>query len=307
MAIAASSGAVLLAVVIIAFFYHLSKKKMAGSAARFAVMFVASAAVYAIEGGNVPFLAVGSILFYLVGILYGTSAESYASAAGILYALAAAFYTLPALAVQPVLFGLLASVKPARADIPRSNLEREVKRDVFQISIGILPILAFYFIGMGYAPIILIILVMLGAIIASQTASKKGKGAIGRFLSGMEREYVHFGDGAMWLAIGALTAAAVLANSYYIALAMVAVFIGDAVATIAGIRLGGMKLPYNRKKRLSGLVANFVVVGIIGYFMVGPVLGFAVAAISAIIESIKLPIDDNFAVALAVAIVLAAA
>jgi uncharacterized protein (TIGR00297 family) len=91
---------------------------------------------------------------------------------------------------------------------------------------------------------------------------------------------------------------------------------GDGFATLAGQRLGGPRLPWNRDKSLSGFVA-FLVAGYAGAFLTVHFLGWhqktllviplilAIAVVAAgITESLRTHIDDNLTVPLAAGLAL---
>jgi dolichol kinase len=89
---------------------------------------------------------------------------------------------------------------------------------------------------------------------------------------------------------------------------------GDGLATIAGRLIGGPALPWNRNKRWSGSAA-FVLFGgtsaaaVIAWtlqasFLSAVPIAAALAVICGIVESLRLPVDDNISVPLAGAIAL---
>lgn len=90
---------------------------------------------------------------------------------------------------------------------------------------------------------------------------------------------------------------------------------GDGVAELAGRGIGGPKLPWNAKKSWVGsfafvLVGGLAASGLIawtlkGVFFAGAApLGFALAAVCALAESLPIPLDDNITVPAAGAIAL---
>ncbi|MGZ5440823.1 MAG: diacylglycerol/polyprenol kinase family protein [Thermoanaerobaculia bacterium] len=89
---------------------------------------------------------------------------------------------------------------------------------------------------------------------------------------------------------------------------------GDGMAELAGRGLGGPKLPWNAKKSWTGSGAFVLFGGITasaliawtlhGSFLAAVPLGFALAAVCALAESLPIPIDDNITVPAAGAIAL---
>lgn len=85
---------------------------------------------------------------------------------------------------------------------------------------------------------------------------------------------------------------------------------GDGVATLAGKGLGGAKLPWNRDKSWSGLIAFFLAGGAmaiaVAYWLDyrQPVVVLIAALAAAITESLALAIDDNLTVPFAASVAL---
>jgi dolichol kinase len=112
-----------------------------------------------------------------------------------------------------------------------------------------------------------------------------------------ERKNVRFpGYGAFWYVVGALLVAILLSNAHEIDAAIVALAAGDSAATIFGI-LGTHPLPYNRRKTMEGSLAFFIF-SLTAFLFVGW-MGIALAAITAIVESLATPVDDNLLIPVA--------
>jgi len=89
---------------------------------------------------------------------------------------------------------------------------------------------------------------------------------------------------------------------------------GDGMAELAGRGLGGPKLPWNSRKSWTGSGAFIFFGGLTasalmawttrGAFVSALPLGFALASICAMVESLPLPIDDNITVPITGAIAL---
>jgi dolichol kinase len=82
-----------------------------------------------------------------------------------------------------------------------------------------------------------------------------------------------------------------------------AILIADPLATLVGIKVGGVKIPYNRDKTISGFVAYFLVVFAIS-FIFARQLSILIALIAAVVESLPMHMDDNFDVPLVLAILI---
>jgi dolichol kinase len=90
--------------------------------------------------------------------------------------------------------------------------------------------------------------------------------------------------------------AILLSNAHEIDAAIVALAAGDSAATIFGI-LGTHPLPYNRRKTMEGSLAFFIF-SLTAFLFVGW-MGIALAAITAIVESLATPVDDNLLIPVA--------
>jgi uncharacterized protein (TIGR00297 family) len=92
------------------------------------------------------------------------------------------------------------------------------------------------------------------------------------------------------------------------AMAWATLAFGDGFATLAGKRLGGPRLPWNRDKRWSGTIA-FVVLGFFPVWFIASEVSWpvvlAVVVAGAIAESLPTGVDDNLTVPFAAAITAA--
>jgi len=87
------------------------------------------------------------------------------------------------------------------------------------------------------------------------------------------------------------------------AAAIIALCVGDAVATLYGKHMGHIKLPWNKLKTLEGSVVGFMAVYIPLFYILGRELGLVVAFLAVAIESLP-RVNDNIAIPTAVAVVL---
>ncbi len=177
----------------------------------------------------------------------------------------------------------------------RNKKHLEIKRDIFQILIGAVVILAILALG-GYARPVVFSLVVLG-LVYSNLISTNPRAPFGGFLASMERSSTTFGIGAFYLAMGVSLILGLVTSMPLVLLSLAALFFGDSAATIVGVLFGSIKLPYNRSKSVQGLFGYFAVVALFGYPIVGAysiVAGLAFA----VVESLRVPIDDNIAVAI---------
>lgn len=94
------------------------------------------------------------------------------------------------------------------------------------------------------------------------------------------------------------------------AVAWVILAFGDGSATVAGLTLGGPRLPWNRDKSWTGSVA-FIAAGASGGLAIGAWMGSGNALaivlavlVAAVVESLPLGVDDNLTVPVAAAVTL---
>ncbi|MCL5430300.1 MAG: hypothetical protein M1504_02375 [Candidatus Marsarchaeota archaeon] len=176
----------------------------------------------------------------------------------------------------------------------------ETKRDTIHISLGIVLLLLFVFLRFYDAVYVTMGLVFL-AYIYNSMLGKRGKGIIYSALSSMERTGALYGMGALYLGIGTAILLGFIHTTSFAIVGIAALFFADPIATIVGVNLGSIKLPYNRKKSVVGTIAFFIVTSIAAYFAVG-FYGLEFGAVLAIIESLDIPIDDNVLISIAMVV-----
>ncbi len=181
------------------------------------------------------------------------------------------------------------------------NFRVEVERDIFHIFAGIALMLIFYFETYSVSITVLILVILAGMFTITVTEIYKDRKASG-LIYRLERNGSSLGNGALWLALGSLIAVSFL-NKSGILVVFSAIFIGDPIATIIGVNFGKKKLPYNRSKSVYGTIAYFIATSSISYFFIG-LYAIPVGIIAAIIESLKLKLDDNFTVPLILVLIL---
>ncbi|MCL4364984.1 MAG: hypothetical protein M1569_00515 [Candidatus Marsarchaeota archaeon] len=205
---------------------------------------------------------------------------------------------------QALLLGIISGVTNIREYKNRIvNMRVEIDRDIFHAGIGVFLILLFYFESSPVAITVLIVMI-LGGIFAISIADVFRSNRAARLVLRLERNGTSLGYGAMWLAIGALIAVSFLSTRDVLAV-FSAIFIGDPSATIVGLLVGGKKLPYNSTKSISGTLAYFVATAAIAYFFIG-IYALPIAAVAAVVEGVRINIDDNVSVSIALTALLLA-
>ncbi len=286
--------------VIIALFAYCAYAFRRKSDLLYLVAFLAAGfALASLEGSDAGALLVGILVFGGAAATLGSKA-SYA-----LLGVAAAYVFLlsgaPSLIAQAALLGFLSRSRSFMEKGSTSDARRETRRDVVQILIGLVLVGVFALSDYAGAKLFLIAGVLLGLLLSDYAISRP-KGGASRLLRSLERRGAAFGQGAMWLALGALLAISFLNRNESIAL-LASIFIGDAVATIVGVKYGGIALPYNRKKSVAGSAAYFAAALLVSF----PFLGYAAALTSlagALMEGLPSYLDDNFDTAVALAMLM---
>ncbi len=133
---------------------------------------------------------------------------------------------------------------------------------------------------------------------AERDRDKPGKGTF-RFFTGVLIAYtiaLGFGMPYYLFAAGVLVLAA-----------------GDSMSTLAGIRLGRRRIPYNRAKSIEGAIAGFlssffvVFIAMLLFnlsFDYSAKIALVASAVGMFVESLPLPVDDNLTIPVAVVGVL---
>jgi dolichol kinase len=170
----------------------------------------------------------------------------------------------------------------------KKRRETEVRRDIIQMIMGAV-VVALALLGYIANNI-------LANLIISPTYKKAAD---------LERKNVSYGLGAVYLAAGTALMLGFTSATPLLLFGIVALFFGDAVATIVGINTKmADTLPYNRNKTRNGTYAFFIVVAIIGFFLIGW-YAILLAALLAFIESIDVALDDNVRIGIVIVVIAA--
>ncbi len=179
--------------------------------------------------------------------------------------------------------------------------EREINRDYVQIGIGIIVLIFVLSLGLHNSAWLLTVAV-LALYLLGNYFSNNGTNYLGNFLNSLERESTPLGIGAIWLAAGLLLAVGIVGNLEVLAIIIFILMVGDSLATIIGSSVRSPKLPYNRRKSVAGLLANFIPAAIFAFFLLG-YAGIVFAAVGSVVESAaRYPLDDNYMIPLVLAV-----
>jgi len=196
-----------------------------------------------------------------------------------------------------MLLGFLSGIHSLSINKGVHNKNIEIKRDIAQIILGSVFLLLFSLLGLFAASFIFMAFLLLGAGLGG-AAMVYRHSTISKFFYSLERKDAVLGSGAFWLSAGTLLALSFISSLPYVLTIFAALFFGDSIATIAGMSLPLRRLPYNRKKSVAGTLSYFALVAFVSYFFIG-FMALAFAAVAAFVESLDLPIDDNFGTSLA--------
>lgn len=183
------------------------------------------------------------------------------------------------------------------------NSERyglELRRKLFHSCFGLVLILILFYSGRKTLIIFLSLLLLCGSIIIIWRLLGNQLPIIEWFEKTFERKNVKFpGYGAFWFVLGTLLMVLSLSNANEIAASILTLALGDSAATIFGIG-SNHPLLYNRCKTMEGSFAFFIF-SLPSYIFVGRI-GIPLAFITAIIESLPAPFDDNLSIPIAAAL-----
>ena len=297
---------VALAVVLVALAYFRIRKMGQKEQALVIIMLLAGLFIFLFEKVDpyvIAALEVGILAFN--GLLAGKTPKRRTMYAllGLLF-IALLHWVGFALIGQALLLGIISGITNIQEYKNRIvNMRVEIDRDFFHAGIGIFLILLFYFESSPVAITVLIVMII-GGIFAISITDVFRSNKAARLVLRLERNGASLGYGAMWLALGALIAVSFL-STRNVLVVFAAIFIGDPSATIVGLLVGGKKLPYNSMKSISGTLAYFVTTAAIAYFFIG-IYALPIAAVASIVESLRIKVDDNVSVSIALTALLLA-
>jgi dolichol kinase len=176
--------------------------------------------------------------------------------------------------------------------------EIERNRDLFQLVCGILVLILLYSFSREISFFIILLagfaLLTLGNI-AMMSRSDRLTG----FFYSMERPNVILGLGPIMIAGGTLFAMSLIVDEHILVVIVFTVIIGDALASLVGIRYPIKALPYTRRKSLGGMMAMLLSSLLFTGFATGflPWYIFLFPVVGSVVESFTpSPLDDNLTV-----------
>lgn len=180
---------------------------------------------------------------------------------------------------------------------------KEMERQIFHAVLAVVLVILLFYLGR----IKFLAMVFAGILVGSLVINLKSLGTkmpiADWFHYRFERDATRFpGYGSAWYAIGILIIAVLINDVPRISAGILIFGLGDSFSTMIGINYGKNKLPYNNKKSVQGTIAFFVS-SCVSYIFIGPI-AILIAALSAIVESLPVPMDDNLTVPLGIAIML---
>jgi len=256
--------------------------------------------LFEIENGSM-----GAILYLSLLLLFNLLATNYGSKKGIVFGImllvALPFSKNNILLAQSGFLGIMPGMFKLieKSENKKENKRLEITRDALHLIIGVAIISLAMLLPDPRGLIIALIIV--GFILGSYTIISKGK--FSRMLYRFERKNTYFGSGAIWLALGALLSMGFIFSRNFLIAVLAAIFIGDPLATIVGVKFGKHRIFYNREKSVEGSFAYFVAVLAVAYPFIG-LYALPIALIAAFVESWGIEIDDNLMVPIILSILL---
>jgi len=177
----------------------------------------------------------------------------------------------------------------------------ETNRDVVQISLGIVVFVLLMMLDLPYAIYAEFALIIAGYAVNNLFAGRGAGSAYERVLATLERSNTTYGIGAVYLAVGTMLVIGFVGSKALMLFGIATLFFADSAATIVGMHFGRLHLPHNKSKTLEGTLAFFLVLALIGLPLIG-VYAVPLAAVLALIESAKSPLDDNLRSGIAIAL-----
>jgi len=248
---------------------------------------------------------IDAILYLSLLLLFNLLATNYGSKKGIVFSILL-LVALPLsksgiLLAQSGFLGIMPGMLKLieKRESKKENKRLEISRDVVHLIIGIAIISLAALLPDPRG--LIVVLIIMGFILGSYTIISKGK--FSRMLYKFERKNTYFGSGAIWLALGALLAMGFIFSRNFLIAVLAAIFIGDPLATIVGVKFGKHRIFYNREKSVEGSSAYFVAVLAVAYPFIG-LYALPIALIAAFVESWGIKIDDNLMVPIILSILL---
>jgi len=190
--------------------------------------------------------------------------------------------------------------KPSRATDTRFELRRQLLHIIVGIAI-ISTIILFTHLYKANGPIYAEFMVFIGLQVMLMAINSRMQGSRNRLLEPLfktfERAGVSPGYGAFWYGMGVLFSFVFISDVNFLIAAIIALGIGDGIATIVG-RHGRAKNPLNPEKSLEGTASFFASTAVLSFPFIG-FLSIPFALVTAIVESLPLKFDDNFTIPLA--------
>jgi dolichol kinase len=258
------------------------------------MVYIASFSVYALAFG-------AAVLSAMMACYYRRSVARFVAAMAVSFALLAVLtsigdyqYFMAAFAIGGIIGWMITSAG-SRYRTHGSAAVTERRRDAIHALIGVAAVALFAVVGLGYARYTLLI-GMMALYTFNAVLNSYRHNSIARMLLRFERPDVVYGEGAALLAFGVLLVASTISSLNYVEFGFIALFFGDAAATIVGTYAGRIKMPYSRRKSVAGTFAFFAVTAALGLFAIG---WWAVpfAAALALLESTETKADDNVLIA----------
>ncbi len=174
-------------------------------------------------------------------------------------------------------------------------LLKEDLRQVIHFGVALATVLVVRYIGFNSSLLLISTLFLFGLVLANAKMVGGKVKLVDQFLELVDRNVAIPGQGAMFFAAGIILVLTFL-RPLELALGIVMLHgLGDAVATMVGIRSRAF-LPWNKGKTWHGLIAFFIAGTVAASFFIPLPQAITYAVVLAVVESLQLPFDDNVTV-----------
>ncbi len=170
----------------------------------------------------------------------------------------------------------------------------EDHRQLFHLFFGTAIAVSAWLVGRETAAAILLFVLLAGLLIIHLTMRGMRHETVAFLLEKFERKVEIPGKGALMFVIGALFLVTYARSLNYACGAIMILAVGDAVSTMAGTR-GKHPLPWNPKKTWESFAAFVVGASIASAYFLN-VFALLLAILFGLIETLRLPFDDNLAI-----------
>jgi len=170
----------------------------------------------------------------------------------------------------------------------------EDHRQLFHMAFGTIIAVSTWLVGRETAAAILLFVLLAGLAIIQLKMRGMREKTVDFLLEKFERLVETPGKGALMFVIGALFLVTYAKNLDYAVGVLMILAVGDAVSTMAGTR-GKHPLPWNGKKTWEGFIAFVIGASLASAYFLN-VAALVLAILFGLVETLRIPVDDNLVI-----------